>query len=79
MSSASSVGHRRHRPGRERLHPGGGRADLVRSGVAVLKVRLTGVEIFRTSIEVANAGDNVGLLLHGIRREDVAAGDRLTH
>lgn len=42
-------------------------------------MRLTGVEIFRTSIEVANAGDNVGLLLHGIRREDVATGDRLTH
>jgi translation elongation factor EF-Tu-like GTPase len=57
----------------------GDQLTVVRDGVALMTATLTGVEMFRRTLDVAHAGDNVGLLLHGIRREDVARGDRLTH
>ena len=50
------------------------------SGVGILGIRdpqkttVTGIETFRKSMDQAGAGDNTGLLLHGIKREDVERG-----
>ncbi len=38
------------------------------------KTIVTGVEMFRKSMEEAQAGDNVGLLLRGIEKEDIMRG-----
>lgn len=38
------------------------------------KTIVTGLEMFKKSLDVAQAGDNVGLLLRGIKREDVRRG-----
>ncbi|MCR4329888.1 MAG: elongation factor Tu [Candidatus Roizmanbacteria bacterium] len=38
------------------------------------KTIITGVEMFRKSMEDAQAGDNIGLLLRGIEKEDVERG-----
>ena len=35
---------------------------------------VTGIEMFRKSMDFCEAGDNVGLLLRGIKREDIARG-----
>ena len=39
-----------------------------------LKTTFTGVEMFKKSMEEGQAGDNVGLLLRGIKREDIQRG-----
>ena len=41
------------------------------------KVVVTGVEMFRKQMEDAQAGDNVGLLLRGVQREDIERGQVL--
>ena len=41
-------------------------------------VTITGVEMFRTIVDAANAGDNVGLLLRDLGRADIGPGDVLT-
>jgi elongation factor Tu len=38
------------------------------------KTTVTGVEMFRKTLDEARAGDNVGLLLRGIEKEDVQRG-----
>ena len=38
------------------------------------KVVVTGVEMFRKTLDSGQAGDNVGLLLRGIEREDIERG-----
>eukprot|EP00271_Cylindrocystis_brebissonii_P014541 TRINITY_DN35900_c0_g1_i1.p1 TRINITY_DN35900_c0_g1~~TRINITY_DN35900_c0_g1_i1.p1 ORF type:complete len:456 (+),score=94.66 TRINITY_DN35900_c0_g1_i1:188-1555(+) len=38
------------------------------------KTTITGVEMFKKSLEQGQAGDNVGLLMRGIKREDVQRG-----
>jgi elongation factor Tu len=38
------------------------------------KTTVTGVEMFRKLLDTGQAGDNVGLLLRGIKREDVERG-----
>ncbi|UQI44818.1 GTP-binding protein [Streptomyces sp. HU2014] len=50
------------------LGPGGGPRDAV----------VTGLETFGRPMEAAVAGDCVGLLLRGVRREDVRRGDTVT-
>jgi elongation factor Tu len=40
-------------------------------------VTVTGVEMFNKSMEFAQAGDNVGLLLRGIKREEIERGQML--
>jgi elongation factor Tu len=45
---------------------GSGRTDTV-----------DGIEMFRKRTETASAGDNVGLLLRHLRREDIGSGDVL--
>ncbi len=42
--------------------------------VATRKVIVTGVEMFRKLLDQGQAGDNVGLLLRGIEREDIQRG-----
>lgn len=41
-------------------------------------VTVTGIEMFRKIVDTASAGDTVGLLLHRLRRGDIARGDVLT-
>ena len=41
------------------------------------KVVVTGVEMFRKLLDQAQAGDNVGLLLRGVQREDIQRGQVL--
>ena len=58
-------------------------SGVVRVGMAVtvntepqpITTTVTGVEQFRKKTDQARAGDNVGLLLDGVGREDVARGD----
>jgi len=42
-----------------------------------VKTTCTGVEMFHKQLESGDAGDNVGLLLRGLRREDVVRGQVL--
>ncbi len=39
------------------------------------KISITGIEMFRKQMDQAQAGDNVGALLRGIKREDINRGD----
>jgi translation elongation factor EF-Tu-like GTPase len=41
-------------------------------------VRVDGIEAFRKKLDQAQAGDNIGLLLSGLDRSDVKAGDVIT-
>ncbi len=41
---------------------------------APVKTTVTGVEMFRKSLAQGQAGENVGLLLRGVKREDVKRG-----
>lgn len=43
------------------------------------KTTCTGVEMFRKLLDEGRAGDNVGVLLRGTKREDVERGQVLTH
>lgn len=49
--------------------------SIMRGGQPIATVEVLGVEQFRSLLETARAGDNVGLLLKGIHRSEVAAGD----
>ncbi len=40
-------------------------------------VTITGVEMFKKSLQTGQAGDNVGLLIRGIKREDIERGQAL--
>jgi elongation factor Tu len=44
-----------------------------------LKTTCTGVEMFRKLLDAGEAGDNVGVLLRGTKREDVERGQVLAH
>ncbi|MCP5067080.1 MAG: elongation factor Tu, partial [bacterium] len=44
-----------------------------------VKTVCTGVEMFRKLLDQGQAGDNVGVLLRGIKREDVERGQVLAH
>jgi len=48
--------------------------ELVGKGEEVIKTKVTDIETFKKSCEESQAGDNSGLLLRGIRREDVKRG-----
>lgn len=39
-----------------------------------IQSQVTGIEIFRKKLSVANAGDSVGIELHGISKKDVSKG-----
>jgi hypothetical protein len=42
------------------------------------RVKIDGIEAFRKTLKEANAGDNVGVLLHELGRDDIKRGDVLT-
>jgi translation elongation factor EF-Tu-like GTPase len=51
---------------------------LTRAGTTVAQTTVTGIEMFRKSVDVASVGDNVGLLLRDVQREQVVRGDVLS-
>jgi len=48
--------------------------ELVGKGVAPIKTKVTDIETFKKSVAEGIAGDNVGILVRGIKREDVRRG-----
>jgi len=55
----------------------GMQVNVVRDGGVAFTTEVTGVEMFRKILDTATAGDNVGLLLKGLSREQLHAGDLL--
>lgn len=53
----------------------GMQVDVVRAGGVATTTTVTGVEMFRKALDTATAGDNVGLLLKGLSREQLQQGD----
>jgi translation elongation factor EF-Tu-like GTPase len=49
--------------------------DVVRDGAVALSTTVTGVEMFRKVLDTATVGDNVGLLLQGVGKDQLHAGD----
>ena len=52
----------------------GEQVDILGMGAENLKSTVTGVEMFRKILDRGEAGDNVGLLLRGIDKEDIRRG-----
>ena len=48
--------------------------EIVGIKLTTTKTTVTGVEMFRKLLDQGQAGDNVGLLVRGIKREDVERG-----
>lgn len=48
--------------------------ELLGKGTQTIKTKVTDIETFKKSCEEARAGDNSGLLLRGVKREDVRRG-----
>ncbi|TDD58119.1 hypothetical protein E1263_20480 [Kribbella antibiotica] len=48
---------------------------VTRAGQVLLQTQIDGIEMFRKTTTVANAGDNVGLLLRGLGKDQVTRGD----
>ncbi|OGK16489.1 translation elongation factor Tu [Candidatus Roizmanbacteria bacterium RIFCSPHIGHO2_01_FULL_39_12b] len=48
--------------------------EIIGLGKDTKKTTITGVEMFRKTLDEARAGDNVGLLLRGIEKEDIERG-----
>ena len=68
--------HGRHRPHRARHHQGR-RRSRDRRPPPTPKTTVTGVEMFRKLLDQGEAGDNVGCLLRGTKREEVERGQVL--
>ena len=52
--------------------------ELIGIKEEVQKTTVTGIEMFRKLLDEAQAGDNIGALLRGIKREDIERGQVLT-
>jgi len=52
--------------------------DILGMGRKPQKTTVTGIEMFNKSMKDAQAGDNVGILLRGFKREDVERGQTLS-
>lgn len=52
----------------------GDEVEIIGMKEGVTKSTVTGVEMFKKLLQEGQAGDNVGLLLRGIKREDVQRG-----
>ena len=72
-SSPSPARHGGHRPGGARDGQGQRRGGD-RRPPATQKTVCTGVEMFRKLLDQGQAGDNIGVLLRGVKREDVERG-----
>lgn len=55
----------------------GEEVDLVGMAKEIKKTVVTGVEMFRKELDYGQAGDNVGLLLRGVEKEDIQRGQVL--
>ncbi|HEY0450623.1 EF-Tu/IF-2/RF-3 family GTPase [Actinophytocola sp.] len=55
----------------------GGELALTRGNEPVATTTVAGIEQFRKKTDVARLGENVGLVLEGLAREDVRRGDVL--
>jgi len=55
----------------------GDEVEIVGMQKDAIKTTCTGVEMFKKSLDQGEAGDNVGLLLRGIKREDITRGQVL--
>jgi translation elongation factor EF-Tu-like GTPase len=55
----------------------GARVRQTRTDGTSRDVTVTGIEMFRKTLDSANAGDEVGLLLHEIGRDEIGPGDTL--
>jgi elongation factor Tu len=53
----------------------GRRVEVVRDGAVVATTEVAAIEKFRAVVDVAQPGENVGLLLTGVTREQVQRGD----
>jgi peptide subunit release factor RF-3 len=56
----------------------GSTVRLARTEGTTRDVQITGIEKFRQTVELASTGDDVGLLLRGVTRDDVGRGDVLS-
>lgn len=56
----------------------GDEIDIIGMGAKKLKSTVTGVEMFRKMLNQGQAGDNVGCLLRGLKREDIERGQVLS-
>ena len=52
-------------------------AVLLRSDGSRIATKVVGIETFRKALQTAEPGQNVGLLLDGVKKEDVERGDLL--
>ncbi|KAK4127826.1 translation elongation factor Tu, partial [Parathielavia appendiculata] len=48
--------------------------EIIGKGTEIIKTKVTDIETFKKSCEESVAGDNSGLLLRGVRREDIRRG-----
>lgn len=55
----------------------GSAVRLTRADGTARSVTVDGVEMFRKTVDLARAGDNVGLLLRELSRDDIGRGDVL--
>jgi elongation factor Tu len=55
----------------------GDEINIGRQGAASMSVVVAGIEMLRNQITQAQAGDNVGVLLRGVEKQDVQRGDTL--
>ncbi len=69
--------HGGHRPYRARQVKVGDEVEIVGLMKAPKKTVVTGVEMFNKTLEFGMAGDNVGVLLRGIERDDIERGQVL--
>jgi translation elongation factor EF-Tu-like GTPase len=53
----------------------GMQVNVVRDGGVAMTTTVTGVEMFRKVLDSATTGDNVGLLLKGLSKEQLHSGD----
>jgi translation elongation factor EF-Tu-like GTPase len=53
----------------------GMQVNVVRDGGVAITTTVTGVEMFRKVLDSATTGDNVGLLLKGLSKEQLHSGD----
>ena len=50
----------------------------IETQVDTIETVVTGIEMFRRTIDQAGAGENVGVFLRGVTKDDVQRGDELT-
>lgn len=50
----------------------------IQTGAGTIDSTITGLEAFRTHLDIAYAGQNVGILLRGVTKDQLSKGDILT-